>query len=206
MTLAVDARVLHMFERVVAAIQCATTAFVQGDSDMARQVVADDRHIDALHDEVTGELVRRLTAGYAIDPVEAAAILTALRIVPELERTGDLAELIALRTPQRLTTQLPAPCRTLIADMGGLAASMWIAATDAWARKDGEAAASLRQSDDALDDLHVSLTAELARHDLTVPVAIELGLVARFLERLGDHAVNVTRHLANNLASDDPAL
>jgi phosphate uptake regulator len=46
-----------------------------------------------------------------------------------------------------------------------------------------------------LDDLHVRLSAELAQSLTSTPVAIEMGLVARFLERIGDHAVNVTRRL-----------
>ena len=193
--LTVDAKVLNMFDRVVEAIQWATTAFLRGDTVMARQVVADDRHIDALHVDVCGELMSRLTSGHPIDSDEAVAMLTALRIVPELERTGDLAEHIALRTPQRLTTHLPPRCRALLGEMARLAADMWMVAADAWVRKDRQVAESLRRTDDALDDLHVSLTDELARCDLSVPAAIELGLVARFLERLGDHAVNVTRLL-----------
>jgi hypothetical protein len=48
---------------------------------MAREVVADDPHIDAFHDELTGELVSPLTSCHAIDPAEAAAIVSALRIV-----------------------------------------------------------------------------------------------------------------------------
>jgi phosphate transport system protein len=59
-----------------------------------------------------------------------------------------------------------------------------------------QAAGPLRDQDDELDDLHVQLTDELARAELQPSFAIELGLVARFFERLGDHAVNVTRRLA----------
>jgi phosphate transport system protein len=46
-----------------------------------------------------------------------------------------------------------------------------------------------------LDDLHVQLCAELAEANLSVAAAIELGLVGRFYERLGDHAVNVARRV-----------
>jgi phosphate transport system protein len=50
--------------------------------------------------------------------------------------------------------------------------------------------------DDELDDLHVTLTAELATGAMPVPVAIELAMIARFYERFGDHAVNLARRLA----------
>jgi len=49
--------------------------------------------------------------------------------------------------------------------------------------------------DDEIDDLHVDLTAEMADGRLSIAVAIEMGLVARFFERLGDHAVNVARRI-----------
>jgi len=69
---------------------------------------------------------------------------------------------------------------------------MWQEAAEAWAARDATATHHLRLLDDELDDMHVRLTAELGRTTTNIPVAIELGLVARFFERLGDHAVNVT--------------
>ena len=72
---------------------------------------------------------------------------------------------------------------------------MWELAAAAYARLDPAAADVLRARDDEIDDLHVSLTAELAAGGISIPVAIEMGLVARYFERLGDHAVNVTRRL-----------
>ena len=52
-------------------------------------------------------------------------------------------------------------------------------------------AARLNHRDDELDELHSSLTAELVTGQLSVPIALEMALVARFFERLGDHAVNI---------------
>jgi len=46
-----------------------------------------------------------------------------------------------------------------------------------------------------MDELHVSLTAELASGRLTLPVTMEMTLVARYYERLGDHAVNIARRV-----------
>jgi phosphate transport system protein len=57
--------------------------------------------------------------------------------------------------------------------------------------RDADAATELNERDDELDELHVSLTAELVSGQLTVPIALEMALVARFYERLGDHAVNI---------------
>jgi len=74
----------------------------------------------------------------------------------------------------------------------------------AFASGDGAVADLLRARDDEIDDLHVSLTAELAAGRVSVPVAIEMALVARYFERLGDHAVNVTRRVqAMNVSLDE---
>jgi len=55
---------------------------------------------------------------------------------------------------------------------------------------------SLDDLDDELDDLHVTLTAEVVAGTMSLPVAIELAMVARFYERFGDHAVNLARRMA----------
>jgi phosphate transport system protein len=79
--------------------------------------------------------------------------------------------------------------------MGRVSVDMWHAAADAYAERDAEAPERLNEQDDELDDLHVSLTAEISSGKLSVPVVIEMALVARFYERLGDHAVNVARQV-----------
>jgi hypothetical protein len=75
--------------------------------------------------------------------------------------------------------------------------SLWVAAggTDAYAERDADARRRLDDADDELDDLHVSLTSEVSSGKVSTPVAIELALVGRFYERLGDHAVNITAHV-----------
>ena len=118
-----------------------------------------------------------------------------LRIVPELERSGDLVEHIAMRTPQGLAREITPKARGLVSEMGRIGAEMWRDAANAYADQDRSAADRLRARDDELDDLHVTLTADLATTSLPVATAIEMGLVARFLERLGDHAVNVARRV-----------
>jgi phosphate transport system protein len=58
-----------------------------------------------------------------------------------------------------------------------------------------EIADDTEEDDDEIDELHASLTAELASADLRRPVLLEMGLVARTLERLGDHAVEIARQI-----------
>jgi phosphate transport system protein len=122
-------------------------------------------------------------------------LLSVLRVVPELERSGDLAEHVAQRAARGLADALTPRVRGLIEQMGEVTREMWREAADAWIDRDGDAAHPLTEHDDELDDLHVSLTAELVAGQLTIPVAIETALVGRFYERLGDHAVNVAHRI-----------
>lgn len=112
-----------------------------------------------------------------------------------MERSGDLIEHIALRTPQRLAAGLTPRARGLLFEMGSLAAQLWRIAADIYVEPRSTRLDELRRLDDLLDDLHVEFTAELANGRPSVPEAIELGLIARFHERLGDHAVNVARRI-----------
>jgi phosphate transport system protein len=187
-----------MFGLVVDGIEAVTTAFLAGDLEVARRVVADDRLVDNLHHEIELRVEQALTSGEPVSPDEARFMIAVLHIVPELERCGDLVEHIALRTPQRLAAQLTPRCRALVASMGEVAAELFQVATEAFAKNDTTAAARMRLRDDVLDDLHVSLATSLAGSDISVPIAIEMGLVARFYERLGDHAVNVARRVPDS--------
>jgi phosphate transport system protein len=72
---------------------------------------------------------------------------------------------------------------------------MWRAAADSWYKRDQSVAAVLEQQDEEMDELHASLTAELAAGRMSLPVTMEMTLVARFYERLGDHAVNIARRV-----------
>jgi phosphate transport system protein len=80
--------------------------------------------------------------------------------------------------------------------MGHLAAAMWGQAADAWHARDRSAAAALGEGDREMDDLHASLTAELASGQMTTPVTMEMTIVARCYERLGAHALNIARRVA----------
>ncbi len=96
---------------------------------------------------------------------------------------------------------MPARVRGFIERMGEIACSMWKMAADAYADR-AAGAEQIDLLDDEMDDLHVQLIAEIAGGSVLVPVAIELALVGRFYERLGDHAVNITRRVPPRLRSE----
>ena len=190
----IDEQVIKLFAMVMGGLSAATDAFLDGDREAARTLVADDQAIDSMQSSIE-ELVERELGRSERGGADLRRLVSVLRIVPELERSGDLVEHIALRTPQGLARVISAKARGMIADMGRIGVEMWRVAADAYADRDPAAADRLRLLDDELDDLHVSLSSELAHGHNSNAVAIEMGLVARFYERLGDHAVNVTKRL-----------
>jgi phosphate transport system protein len=192
---AIDRQVLRLFAMVTGGLGAATAAFLDADSAAASALVAGDPLIDTLQ-RSTEDLVQRvLMHPSALSEAELRMLVAVLRIVPELERSGDLVEHIAMRTHQGLGRSISPKARGLIEQMGELGVELWRGATDAYADRDPGAAERLRELDDRLDDLHVRLSGELAETTTSIPVAIEMGLVGRFFERLGDHAVNVARRV-----------
>ncbi|MBV8981002.1 MAG: hypothetical protein JO086_08905 [Acidimicrobiia bacterium] len=190
----IDEQVIKLFAMVMGGLSAATDAFLDGDRETARTLVADDQAIDSMQSSIE-ELVERELARSDRGTADLRRLVSVLRIVPELERSGDLVEHIALRTPQGLASVIGAKARGMIEAMGRIGVEMWRLAADAYADRDPSAVDRLRLLDDELDDLHVSLSSELAHGHTSNAVAIEMGLVARFYERLGDHAVNVTKRL-----------
>jgi phosphate transport system protein len=192
----IEDRVSQLFAMVGDGVAGATHAFLNGDKDAGRRLVSADEVIDNLQAEVEALVHNEFMAATPLEEDDLRLLLLVVRIVPELERSGDLVEHIAARSGQELARQLTPRCRGLLGEMGRLGAEMWRLAARAFAEHDTTTVDELALRDDELDDLHVDLTAEMAEGRLSVAVAIEMGLVARFFERLGDHAVNVVRRLS----------
>jgi phosphate transport system protein len=189
-----EGSVAHLFALVGEGIAGATDALLSGDRDSAQLLVARDETIDTIFRQVDDVAQRELTL-QAPMAGDLRFLLTLVRIVPEIERSGDLAEHIAMRAVGPLPGQLTARMRGLIEQMGAIGVEMWRVASEAFIERDGTRAEWLARRDDELDLLHDELTAEAASADVPAWVAMELALLARFYERLGDHAVNVSSRI-----------
>jgi phosphate transport system protein len=190
----IDAKTAHLFIRVSEAVAAATECLLGGDVAIAALLVRGDAQVDELADEVEALAERQLTLQTPMG-ADLRYLLSVLRMVPELERSADLAEHIAARAASGLTALLTPRLRGLVEQMGRVAVAMWRDATEAFMDRDPEASARLVEADDELDTLHNYLTAELVSGVVGVSVALEMALVGRFYERLGDHAVHVTRRI-----------
>jgi phosphate transport system protein len=191
---AIEGKVIELFAMVAEDLPGATHALLTGNNDVIKALAEREQAIDALYPEIESMANREilLQAPVASD---LRFLLSVVRIVPELERSHDLVMQIAGRANHILNEDLSPRCRGLVEQMGNLASSMWREAVDSWYQRDRAAAAKLAERDDDMDELYASLIAELAAGRMSLPVTMEMTLVARFYERLGDHAVNIARRV-----------
>ena len=177
------------------AIAGATHALLTGDRDAAKSLIAQDELIDDLVATMVGRVELALMES-GRSATERRALIAVLRMLPEIERNGDLAEHITRRAARGLGQEMNARSRGLIERMGEVASAMWRDTANALGDDSGNSAAAVEDLDDELDDLHVTLTAELTSGTSLLPIAIEIAMVARFYERFGDHCVNLARRVA----------
>src|SRR5215467_12020819 len=191
---AIDAKVIELFTMVAEDLPRATDALLNGNSEAVRALAERDRAIDDLYPEIE-ELADHELLLQQPAASDFRLLISVLRVVPELERSHDLVVNIARRGNLILSQDLSARSRGLIEHMGNLAAEMWREAVDCWSKRDRSGAVALGERDDEMDELYASLMAELASGEMTLPVTMQLTLVARFYERLGDHACNIARRV-----------
>lgn len=189
----VDRQVNQLFALVSEALARATHALLTADAEVANGVVEDDRVVDELTAEVESLIWGRLESG-PVDPPTLRHLVSVLLILPELERSADLAEHVAQRALAHLGSEMSPLSRGIVQRMTEVALEMWSTAADAYAERSSLGPA-LAEADEEMDILHERLTREVATEAMPMPVAAQVTLLARFYERLGDHAVNLARRI-----------
>jgi phosphate transport system protein len=176
-------------ERVRAAVRGLTTR----DAGLIEKVMRGDEPVNRLHIEVD-ERCFRLLALYQPMATDLRAIVAAVKINSDLERVGDLAVNIA-EAATRYVTHPPVKKLIDIPQMGDIAQSMLRDSLDAYVKRDTTLAQHVLNEDDELDGLKTQVFRELLTYMLhdptTVEPALDLILISRHLERIGDHATNI---------------
>jgi phosphate transport system protein len=190
----IEGKVMRLFAMVSESLAAATDTFLAGDRALARKVVDRDQLIDELDADIQ-QLVERNLLLQAPVADELRFLLTVLRIVPELERSGDLAEHIASRAAEGLGNELSPKLRGMVQQMGAITSEMWRASADAFVDRDPTAAGRLNEIDEPLNALKRELYDRLGSGEVSFSAAVEMALVGRFYERLGDHAKHIARHI-----------
>jgi phosphate transport system protein len=187
------ARLLEMGGLAEEQVRLAVKGLVDRDRDLIARVLAGDGPLNALHIEVDNRCFM-LLALYQPMAVDLRAIVAAVKINTDLERVGDLAINIA-EAARQYVGHVPVKKLIDIPRMATIAQSMLRDALDAFVRRDTELAQRVLNEDDALDSLKTQIFRELLTYMLqdpaTIEPALDLILVSRHLERIGDHATNV---------------
>jgi phosphate transport system protein len=199
----IEAKVIELFAMVAEDLPRATEALLSGNREVLRALAEREKMVDSLYPEIE-VLANREIALQAPVASDLRFLLSVLRIVPELERSHDLVLDVAHRANHILSEDLSPRTRGLVEGMGQLVSEMWRVAVDSWYQRDRTAAAALAGRDEEMDELHASLIAELASGGMSIPVTMEMTLVARSYERLAAHAVNIARRVVF-LAGNQPA-
>jgi phosphate transport system protein len=191
---AIEAKIIELFAIVAEDLPEATNALLTGNNEILQRLTERDKEVSALYPE-TEELANREILLQAPVADDLRFLLSVLRVLTEFELSHDLELQIASRANHFLADDLSPRTRGIIERMGSLASDMWRQAADCWYQRDRSAALALAERDDEMDQLYSSLIAELASGKMALPVTMEMTLVARFYERLGDHAVTIARRV-----------
>lgn len=191
--LQLDTMLARMGHSAGGAIESALTALKTGDVELARSVIARDSEIDAAEHEVEH---RCLTLFLRQQPVasDLRTVSAAMRMISDMERIGDQASDIAeiARDMERsvIIQQVP------VGDMARTAIGMVTDSVDAFVRSDLKLAHAVIARDDELDGLFLDVRQKLT--DLIAQgkdggMCLDLLMVAKYFERIGDHACNIAQ-------------
>jgi phosphate transport system protein len=187
------ARLLSMGGLAEDRVRAAIGALVERDPARLDTVLKGDSEINRFHIEIDA-LCFRLLALHQPVAVDLRGIVSAVKINTDLERVGDLAVNIA-EAARRYLTHPPVKPLVDIPRMAQIAQGMLRDALDAYVRRDTALAQRVLDQDDELDALKTQvfrdLLAEMLRDPSTTEPALDLILVSRHLERIGDHATNI---------------
>jgi phosphate transport system protein len=187
--------VVRLTDMVRRALGSATLALLEADGRIAELVIAGDEDIDRVKAEIE-EHAFLLMATQQPVATDLRQLVATLRIIADLERMGDhavhIAKVARLREPE---SAVPERMQPTIRAMAKVADSMIQAASHVVAERDVVGAAALEQKDDEMDQLHRELIQKLLSDTWSdgVEAAVDLALLSRYYERIGDHAVSMAR-------------
>ena len=180
------------------AIAAGTQALLDEDLSAVEQVVVGDRALD----EVTHSAEQQTCLLLATQQPMAGdlrTLVTVLRVIHELERIGDLMAKVAKATRRLYPTALSPGVRGVLERMGRQAGLQLRTSMEAFVDRDADRAAAVTDMDDVMDDLQKELFRHIFTHgthdDEELQRAVQIALVGRYFERVGDHAANVAERV-----------
>jgi phosphate transport system protein len=190
---AMQGRLLEMGGLAEERLRAVMQGLVSRDPSLIESVLGGDEAINQLHIEIDTRCFKLLALHQPM-ATDLRAIVSAVKINTDLERVGDLAVNVA-EASRRYILHPPVKQLIDIPRMGEIAQTMLRDALDAYVKRDTGLARHVLNQDDQLDALKTQIFRELLTHILddpsTVEPALDLILISRHLERVGDHATNI---------------
>ncbi len=173
-------------------IDLAADALLQGDNKGAEEIIARGHEIDEMEREIESICLKLLLHQQPVAS-DLRQISAALKMITDMERIGDQAEDIAEIIPflgERRGTELAD-----FKKMAGAACKMVTDSIDAFVKKDLKLAKSVSKQDDVVDECFVrvkeTLINMISEKTVDGEYAVDLLMIAKYFERIGDHAVNI---------------
>lgn len=198
-------RLLEMGGLAEDRVRLAVRGLVERDASLVDRVLTGDAAINQLHIDIDDRCFKLLALHQPM-AVDLRGIVAAVKINTDLERVGDMA--VNISEAVRRYLQHP-PVKELIdiPRMAELAQDMLRDALDAFVRRDLVLAQEVLAQDDTLDALKTTVFRDLLgymlRDSQTIEPALDLILISRHLERIGDHATNVAEDVIFMVSAKD---
>ena len=201
----VKGRLLEMGGLAEERVRLAVRSLVDRDRALVERVLGGDAAINQLHIEIDDRCFKLLALHQPM-AVDLRAIVSATKINSDLERVGDLAVNIA-EAVRRYLQHPPVKELIDIPRMAEISQAMLRDSLDSYVRRDTTLAQTVLDRDDELDALKTTVFRDLLDHMLvdaaTIEPALDLILISRHLERIGDHATNVAEDVIFMVSARD---
>lgn len=197
----------RMVELVAKAMNDSGNALVKADIDLAQEVIDQDIKLDALEDRVIDQCLTLLARQNPV-ATDLREVVATMRLATTFERMGDLTSHVAQITRRTWPdSAIPEEAKDTITSMIDFLQVLSGRLTDMLSKHDVEIANAIIDSDDTLDKLHEKIfsTVESDSWHGTRKQLIDLVLLSRFIERIGDHCVAAARQVVFIVSGFDPS-
>lgn len=197
----------RMAELVAKAMNDSGNALVKADIDLAQEVIDKDIKLDALEDRVIDQCLTLLARQNPV-ATDLREVVATMRLATTFERMGDLTSHVAQITRRTWPdSAIPEEAKDTVTSMIDFLHVLSGRLTDMLSKHDVEIANAIIDSDDTLDKLHEKIfsTVESDSWHGTRKQLIDLVLLSRFIERIGDHCVAAARQVVFIVSGFDPS-
>jgi phosphate transport system protein len=201
----VESGIVQLGDEIVANLPKASLALLTSDTVTADEIFKADENFNKSAENLEQLCYMHLALQKPNGP-ELRRTISSLRIIADLERSHDLVVNIAKATKRMVGFKVDTSVSNLVGEMSRQAAFELKHAIEAYQKKDETLALSIVTTDSVLDATHRDLLqAIFAAHkagNCEIEVALQYALVGRFLERIGDHAVNLSRSIVYSITGE----